>query len=61
MQNTYATTHHGLLLENTLARVTLTLQPQQERKYDLEQEYFGIVGGELEVIGRTLFADNTTR
>jgi phosphodiesterase/alkaline phosphatase D-like protein len=48
-------THHDLLFENTLARVTITLRTEQERKYDLQQEYLGIVDGGLEVIGRTLF------
>ncbi len=48
-------THHDLLFENTLARVTITLRPEQVPKYDLQQEYLGIVDGQLEVIGRTLF------
>jgi hypothetical protein len=55
VQNAHVDTHHSLLFENTLARVTFTLRPEQEQKYDLQQEYLGIVGGQLQVIGRTLF------
>ena len=46
---------HDLLFENTLACVTITLRPQQEHKYDLQQEYLGNVDGQLQRIGRTLF------
>jgi phosphodiesterase/alkaline phosphatase D-like protein len=59
-QNKHVDTSHGLLFENTLARVAITLRPQQEHKYDLEQEYLGIVDGQLQVIGRTLLSHNTT-
>jgi len=58
VQNEHVDTYHGLLFENTLARVTITLRPQQEHKYDLEQEYLGIVDGQLQVIGRTLLSMN---
>jgi hypothetical protein len=46
---------HDLLFENTLARVTITLRPQQEHKYDLAQEYLGNVDGQLQVIAHTVF------
>jgi phosphodiesterase/alkaline phosphatase D-like protein len=59
MQNAHMDTHHDLLFENTLAHVTITLHPEQEHRYDLEQEYLGIVDGQLQVIGRTLFSRNT--
>jgi phosphodiesterase/alkaline phosphatase D-like protein len=55
VQKAHVDTHHSLLFENTLACVTLTLRPEQERKYDLQQEYLGKVGGQLQVIGRTVF------
>ncbi len=54
-RNAYVDIHHSLLFENTLARVTLTLRPEQEHKYDLQQEYLGNVDGQLQVIGRTVF------
>ena len=55
VRDTHIDTHHDLLFENTLARVTIALQPQQEHTYDLQQDYLGIVNGQLEVIGSTLF------
>jgi len=60
-QNAPVDIQHNLLFENTLAQVTITLHPDQEHKYHLEQEYLGIVDGHLQVIGSTLFARNTTR
>jgi hypothetical protein len=54
--NAHVDTHHNLLFENTLARVTITLRPQHEPKYDLQQEYLGNIDGQLQVIGRTLFS-----
>jgi phosphodiesterase/alkaline phosphatase D-like protein len=64
VRDVHIDTHHGLLFENTLARVRITLQPQQESKYDLQQDYLGIVNGQLEVIGSTLFphkSNNTSK
>lgn len=55
VRDTHIDTHHDLLFENTLARITIALQPQQEHKYDLQQDYLGIVNEQLEVIGSTLF------
>ena len=34
---------------------------QHEQKYDIRQEYLGLVDGELEVIGRTVFAKAALR
>jgi hypothetical protein len=53
VQNNQIDANHNLLFENTLARVTITLRPQQ--KYTIQQEYLGIVDGQLQVIGHTLF------
>lgn len=55
VQDVDVDTSHDLLFENTLACVTITLRPQQEHKYDLQQEYLGNVDGQLQRIGRTLF------
>ncbi len=55
VQNEQIDTHRNLLFDNTLARVTLTLRPEQERKYDLQQEYLGKVDGQLQIIGHTVF------
>ncbi len=44
---------HHLLFNDTLAYVRL--QPQREHRYSIEQEYMGIVEGELTVIARTVF------
>jgi hypothetical protein len=55
VQDAHVDIHHDLLFENTLACVTITLRPQQEHKYDLEQEYLGNVDGQLQVIARTVF------
>jgi PhoD-like phosphatase len=52
-RNKQIDTSRNLLFENILARVTITLRPQQ--KYDIRQEYLGIVDGQLQVIGHTLF------
>jgi hypothetical protein len=60
VQNTHVDTHHGLLFENTVARITLTLRPQQEHNYDLQQDYLGNVDGQLQVLGWTLFSGNMT-
>lgn len=49
-------TLHNLLFENTLALVTVTLQPQQEQKYTLQQEYFGNVNGQFQLIARTVLS-----
>ena len=59
VQNAHVDTHRGLLFENTLACVTITLRLEQEHKYDLQQEYLGNVDGQLQVIGRTLLPRNT--
>lgn len=48
-----AQTRHHLLFNDTLAYVTL--QPQSEKRYSIEQAYMGIVEGQLEVIARTVF------
>ncbi|HEV2659892.1 MAG TPA: alkaline phosphatase D family protein [Ktedonobacteraceae bacterium] len=44
---------HHLLFNDTLAYVTL--QPQSEHKYSIEQAYMSIVAGQLEIIARTRF------
>jgi phosphodiesterase/alkaline phosphatase D-like protein len=43
-------TRHHLLFENTLAYVTL--QPDAERRYTIQQEYLGLVDERMEAIGR---------
>jgi phosphodiesterase/alkaline phosphatase D-like protein len=48
-----AQTRHHLLFNDTLAYVTL--QPQSEKRYSIEQAYMSISDGQLEVIARTLF------
>jgi hypothetical protein len=58
VHNAHVDTYHGLLFENTLARVTITLRPQHEHKYDLQQEYLGNIDGQLQVLGHTLFSRN---
>ena len=40
-----------LLFQNTLALVTV--QPQEGDRYDLQQEYLGIIDGQMEVVART--------
>jgi hypothetical protein len=59
MHNARIDTHRDLLFENTLAYVTI--MPQPGYKYDLEQAYLGIVDGQLQVIGHTLFSHDTTQ
>jgi hypothetical protein len=39
-----------LLFENTLAYITL--QPDTEGHYTIQQDYYGLVNGRLEVIAR---------
>jgi phosphodiesterase/alkaline phosphatase D-like protein len=56
VQSADVDTSHDLLFENTLACVTVTLRPQQEHKYELQQEYLGNVDGQLQAIGQTLFS-----
>lgn len=58
VQYAHVDRHHDLLFENTLARVTITLRPQHNAKYDLQQEYLGNIDGQLQVIGHTLFSHN---
>jgi phosphodiesterase/alkaline phosphatase D-like protein len=41
-----------LLFQNTLALVRV--QPQKGDRYDIQQEYFGIVDGQMEVVARTI-------
>jgi len=60
VQHSHVDTRHDLLFEDTVAHVTITLRPEQEQKYDIRQEYYGIVDGELEVIGCTVFPGGTT-
>jgi phosphodiesterase/alkaline phosphatase D-like protein len=52
IQITIPTVHarHHLLFENTLAYITL--QPDAEKRYTLQQEYLGLVDGHLEVMAR---------
>ena len=42
----------NLLFQNTLALVTV--QPQEGDGYNIQQEYFGIVDGQMEVVARTI-------
>ncbi len=42
---------HDILLRNTLAYVTL--QPDDKNDYIVEQEYLGVVDGQMQVVGRT--------
>jgi phosphodiesterase/alkaline phosphatase D-like protein len=49
-------TQHHLLFENTLAYVTL--QPDAERRYTVQQEYLGLIDGHLKVIGRITLPEN---
>jgi phosphodiesterase/alkaline phosphatase D-like protein len=58
VQNADVDTSHDLLFENTIAYVTITLRPQQESKYELQQEYFGNIDGKLQRIGQTLFSNS---
>jgi hypothetical protein len=46
---------HHLLYENTLAYVTL--QPDTEKHYTIQQEYLGLVDGHLEIIGRITLSE----
>lgn len=50
-------TRHHLLFENTLAYVTL--QPDAEGRYTMQQEYLGLIDGHLEVIGRIILPENS--
>ena len=49
--NTAAHTRRNLLFDNTLALVTL--QPTPEDTYTIQQEYLGVIDGQMEVLGRT--------
>jgi phosphodiesterase/alkaline phosphatase D-like protein len=49
---------HHLLFENTLAYITL--QPDAERRYTLQQEYLGLVDGRLETIARITLPENVS-
>lgn len=51
IQHNQADTKHNLLFENTLALLTVTLQPQQT--YQLQNDYLGIVAGHLQPIAQT--------
>ena len=53
-----AQTRHHLLFNDALAYVTL--QPQSEHKYSIEQAYMSIIDGQLEVIARTMFPHERT-
>jgi phosphodiesterase/alkaline phosphatase D-like protein len=53
-----AQTRHHLLFNDTLAYVTL--QPQSEHKYSIDQVYMSIVDGQLEAIARTRFPHERT-
>ncbi len=48
-----AQTRHHLLFNDTLAYVTL--HPQSEKRYSIEQTYMSIIDGQLETIACTLF------
>lgn len=57
IQHAQADTQHNLLFENTLACLTVTLQPQQQQKYKLLNDYLGIVAGHLQPIAHTTIPD----
>jgi hypothetical protein len=49
--NAAAHAHRNLLFDNALALVTV--QPTSENTYTIQQEYLGMIDGQIEMLGRT--------